>query len=249
MVTGPRSLAIVGITHARHAAGRPARRPGGGRSAPSPLPALRSRSQLLTSGRTAPIVARIRQLHLKQLAHAAAALPGPKLDIPLWASLRALDLAPRSAADESGGTPAATIPPDLQREIAALRALVAACLQRLGARMEDKLSAALAEARRAWDQADSVTIVDAELGRMLADARRKLAAAAGAGADRRPLAAVGLEGLIALEAACGLTTLAERRLSSVIRLRLRGQDEDLLPGGRPFLDLGAAFSEAARAWA
>jgi hypothetical protein len=52
-----------------------------------------------------------------------------------------------------------------------------------------------------------------------------------------------------LEAACGLTTLAERRLSSVIRLRLRSDDQELLPAGRPFLDLGAAISEAARVWA
>jgi hypothetical protein len=62
------------------------------------------------------------------------------------------------------------------------------------------------------------------------------------------VAAVALEGLLALEAACGLTTLAERRLSSLIRLRLRGRERDILPAGRPFLDLGAAFAEAARAW-
>ncbi len=141
------------------------------------------------------------------------------------------------------------MPADVLREIAGLRGLVSHCLQRLAARIEDKLGAALAEARRAWDQADSVTIVDADLGRTLGDARRKLGAAAAAtGPERRALAAVGLEGLLALEAACGLTTLAERRLSSVIRLRLRAQDEDLLPGGRPFLDLSAAFAEAARAW-
>jgi hypothetical protein len=197
----------------------------------------------LTSVGPAPIVARIRHRHLKELVRNAAALPGPKLDIPLWASIRAIDL----------GAAAAEPPPpvrqDVLREISALRALVASCLQRLADRIEEKLAAALAEARRAWDQADSVTIVDVDLGRALADARRKLGAAASAGPDRRALAAVALEGLLVLEAACGLTTLAERRLSSVIRLRLRGEDQELLPEGRPFLDLGAAFAEAARVWA
>jgi hypothetical protein len=32
-------------------------------------------------------------------------------------------------------------------------------------------------------------------------------------------------------------------------MRVRGADADLLPGGRPFLDVGAALAEAARAWA
>jgi hypothetical protein len=213
----------------------------------------------------APIVARIRPRHLSQLAGTAAALPGPKLDIPLWASLRAIDLAPTGKEDENAqqGQQQAQaqaqphdgrldVSPELRKEIAALRGVVAACLQRLAVRIEEKLASALAEARRAWDQADSITIVDAELGRALADARRKLGAAAAApGAVNRPYAAVALEGLLVLEAACGLTTLAERRLSSMIRLRLNApeQERDLLPGGRPFLDLGAAFTEAARAWA
>jgi hypothetical protein len=205
---------------------------------------------VLTWEGRAPIVARIRPRHLSQLAGTAAALPGPKLDIPLWASLRAIDLAPKATEGENARP---DISSELRREIAALRAVVAGCLQRLAVRIEEKLASALAEARRAWDQADSITIVDAELGRVLADARRKLGAAAAApGPLNRPYAAVALEGLLVLEAACGLTTLAERRLSSMIRLRLRAvaeQERDLLPGGRPFLDLGAAFTEAARAWA
>jgi hypothetical protein len=196
----------------------------------------------LTSAGPTPIVARIRHRHLKELVRTAAALPGPKLDIPLWASIRAIDLG------AAPGDPPAPPRQDVVREIAVLRGLVASCLSRLAQRIEERFSAALAEARRAWDQADSVTIVDVDLGRALADARRKLGAAAGAGPDRRALAAVALEGLLVLEAACGLTTLAERRLSSVIRLRLRDNDQELLPEGRPFLDLGAAISEAARVW-
>jgi hypothetical protein len=205
----------------------------------------------LTFARWAPIVARIRHRHLKQLVRTAAALPGPKLDIPLWASLRAIDLG--EAAEPAAEAP--RLRPEVRKEIATLRALVATCLHRLATRIEDKLAAGLAEARRAWDQADSITIVDADLGRALADARRKLGAAADrARSGDRALAAVALEGLLVLEAACGLTTLAERRLSSVIRMRMRSpgakeEEQDLLPGGRPFLDLGAAFAEAARAWA
>ena len=64
----------------------------------------------------------------------------------------------------------------------------------------------------------------------------------------QPQSAVALEGLIALEAACGLTALTEGRLSALIRLRVRTREDDLLPEGRPFLDLGAALAEAATAW-
>ena len=177
------------------------------------------------------------------------------MEVALWASLRAIDLGDAQTSTAAPGEADGVVtrlrselPEEVRREIAELRALVASCLQRLALRIEDKLAAALAEARRAWDQADSVTIVDAELGRALADARRKLGTTAARRVSDRSIAAVALEGLLALEAACGLTTLAERRLSSIIRLRLRGQDPDLLPGGRPFLDLGAAFTEAARAW-
>jgi hypothetical protein len=204
----------------------------------------------LTEGNGAPIVARIRYRHLKELARTAAALPGPKLEIPLWASLRAIDLgSPPARETAAEGTDLRNnLGPEVRQEIAQLRALVASCLRRLSVQIEAKLGPALEEARRAWDQADSVTVVDAELGRLLADARRKLGAAADAKRSTGAVAAVALEGLLALEAACGLTTLAERRLSSLIRLRLRGRERELLPAGRPFLDLGAAFSEAARSW-
>jgi hypothetical protein len=172
------------------------------------------------------------------------------MEIPLWAALRAIDLGAPTPTE--AGSPTAdlrnNLGPEVRQEIAQLRALVAACLQRLAAQIDIKLAPALEEARRAWDQADNLTVVDAELGRMLADARRKLGAAADASRSSGAVAAVALEGLLALEAACGLTTLAERRLSSLIRLRLRGRERDLLPAGKPFLDLGSAFAEAARAW-
>jgi hypothetical protein len=94
---------------------------------------------------------------------------------------------------------------------------------------------------------DALTVVDEELGVTLAKTRRTLVAAATAASPGGR--AVALEGLLALDTARGLVTLAERGLASLIRLRVRSQVEDLLPGGRPFLDLGAALAEAARAWA
>jgi hypothetical protein len=202
-----------------------------------------------------PIVGGILHRHLNQLVRTAAALPGPKVSVALWASLRAIDLGggapnptPPDQAPGLAGRWGSDLPDDVRQEIAGLRALVASCLQQLALRIEQHLGSALAEARRAWDQADSVTIVDAELGRMLADARRRLGGMADRRGVDRAIGAVAVEGLLALEAACGLTTLAERRLSSIIRLRLHGDDPELLPGGRPFLDLGAAFTEAAGAW-
>jgi hypothetical protein len=202
----------------------------------------------LTGENGTPIVARIRNRHLNELARAAAALPGSKLDIPLWASLRAIDLGSPPARDAAAPGLRSDLGPEVRAEIARLRALVAGCLQRLAEQIEYRLGPALEEAQRAWDQADSVSIVDVELGRQLAEARRQLGGAADGSRSTAAVAAVALEGLLALEAACGLTTLAERRLSSLIRLRLRGREREILPAGRPFLDLGAAFAEAARAW-
>jgi hypothetical protein len=184
----------------------------------------------LTGENGAPIVARIRHRHLNELARTAAALPGPKLEIPLWASLRAIDVGPTPSRDAApdGIDLRTNLGPEVREEVAQLRALVASCLQRLSVQIESKLGPALEGA--------------------LADARRRLGSAADAKRSTGTVGAVALEGLLALEAACGLTTLAERRLSSLIRLRLRGRERELLPAGRPFLDLGAAFAEAARAW-
>ena len=194
--------------------------------------------------------ATIRHSPLKQLVRSAASLPGSKLDVPLWQRLEPSWTAlPGTGAGEAARP--GELPAEARREIAGLRALVAGCLQRLAARIEETLAPALARALRAWDQVDSLTIVDRGLGFALADAERALTAAARAPHHPGPVRATALEGLLALEIARGLTSLCERRLSSLIRLRLHGEggDGDLLPGGRPFLDLGAALGEAARAWA
>jgi hypothetical protein len=159
------------------------------------------------------------------------------------------------------GAQAAAEPRAERAEILRLRALVAECLAALARRIDETLPAALAQARQAWDRVDDLTIIDPSLRAALGDARRWLAAAASDATG--PRGAVALEGLLALEAAFGLALLAERRLSALIRLRVRAhaqgqgegqgqgevESEDLLPSGRPFLDLGAALAEAAQAWA
>ena len=116
----------------------------------------------------------------------------------------------------------------------------------LGARLEVALPPVLVAPWRQWERIDDLTIVDEALASTLARTRRELVAATRGPARLR---AVAFEGLLALDAARGLTTLAERGLASLIRLRMRAGEEDLMPDGRPFLDLGAALGEAARAWA
>jgi hypothetical protein len=191
----------------------------------------------------------IRQRHLKQLVRTAASLPGPKLEIAPWSQLAAFGGDPSASEARAGRADPASRADAV--EIGRLRALVADALGALARRIDEMLPAALAHARKAWEQVDDLVIVDPPLRAALGDARRWLSAAA-ADAPRRQ-SAVALEGLMTLDAAYGLACLAERRLSALIRLRVRGnageRDDDLLPGGRPLLDLGAALAEAAAAWA
>jgi hypothetical protein len=197
----------------------------------------------------------IRYRHLKQLVQTAAALPGRKLEVALWNRLEpwSAGLPPKDGAGaldpSAGGAPespaAAEIPEATRGEIQRLRAVVGATLSRLARQTEEALGPALVRAQQSWDRSDDMTIIDPSLAAALAEARRELQAAAG-GADPTAVA-VALEGLLAVEAASGLAALAERRLPALIRLRVRARGE-LLPGGRPFLDLGAALHEAAQAW-
>jgi hypothetical protein len=128
-----------------------------------------------------------------------------------------------------------------------LRRSIGVVLAKLAARVDEALAAGLARAAQAWDQADSVSMIDTELDWEIAAARRRLAAAAHPSetAQRR---AVAVEGLLVVDAAVGLTRLCERRLASLLRLRLRSATPELLPAGRPFLDLGGALREVAEAW-
>jgi hypothetical protein len=128
-----------------------------------------------------------------------------------------------------------------------LRRPVGMLLARLATRAELELAAAMRRAHEAWEQADSLAVIDHALESDIAVMRRRLAAAAG---PKTTLArrAVALEGLLAIDAAVALVRLFERRLAGLLRLRLRSVTPELLPEGRPFLDLGRALHEAAEAW-
>lgn len=92
-----------------------------------------------------------------------------------------------------------------------------------------------------------MSIVDFDLELDVATLRRRLAAVAQTAAPPSERA-VAIEGLLILDVAIGLARLCERRMASLLRLRLRSPSQELMPGGRPFLDLGAALEEAAEAW-
>jgi hypothetical protein len=130
---------------------------------------------------------------------------------------------------------------------AGLRPAIAAVLAGLAHRAEPELAASLRRAREAWDQADSFAVIDAALEDEIAALRRRLVRGATADATA-PSRAIALEGLLAIDASVALVRLFERRLAALLRLRLRSATPDLLPEGRPFLDLGRALHEAAEAW-
>jgi hypothetical protein len=128
-----------------------------------------------------------------------------------------------------------------------LRPAIATVLQRLASRTEPALVACIRRSREEWDQADSLSIIDADLADEISALRRRLASGAQptSAAARR---AIALEGLVVLDASVALVRLFERRLAPLLRLRLRSATPDVLPGGRPFLDLGEALHEVAEAW-
>ena len=130
--------------------------------------------------------------------------------------------------------------------VSVVRARIADALGGLAARVEPALNEVLRRARRAWDQADALAVLDDPLRAELAGLRRWLARLAAPGRDA--VAASALEGLLALDAAVALIRLFERRLAALLRLQLRSGEPELLPRGRPFLDLAGALREAERAW-
>jgi hypothetical protein len=116
----------------------------------------------------------------------------------------------------------------------------------LATRTEPALQNALSRATNAWDQADAVSIVDDAFSARTDGLKAECWQAAASGQPGARAAAV--ESLLAFDAALGLVTLVERRLATLIRLHVAGGGE-LLPQGRPFLDVAAALTEAARGWA
>ena len=149
--------------------------------------------------------------------------------------------AARAAVEPSAG------PAPARPERDDLRPAIAALLKRLAARTEPALAACLERSREKWDQADALSVIDAEVAEEIAALRRKLTAGTepASSAGRR---AIALEGLLVVDATVALVRLFERRLAPLLRLRLRSTTPDLLPDGRPFLDLGQALHEVAEAW-
>lgn len=198
---------------------------------------------------------------LTRLISDAAALPGApgaELVVPL---------APRGGDRRGKKTRAEAVPLPL------LKIRVQELLAELARRVSAALPETLTQASRAWDQVDALRLLDKAVHdehRALLLAAQKLQA--DESVERR---ALGLEAQLTLDAAVDLVALVERRLATLVRLRLREalpppSDADpvdpdaaidatpdldrralaaLLPEGRPFLDLGAALAETARRWA
>lgn len=128
-----------------------------------------------------------------------------------------------------------------------LRPAVASVLARVARRADPALIASLERAQVAWDQADSFSVLDEDLEAEVAAVRRRLSASAGA-AESPARRAIALEGLLAVDGCVALVRLFERRLAALLRLRRRSVTPELLPEGRPFLDLGRALHEVVEAW-
>jgi hypothetical protein len=128
-----------------------------------------------------------------------------------------------------------------------LRPVIASLLARVARRVEPALTAVLERASAAWDQADAFSVIDDDVEVEIVATRRRLTASAGVDAPAATRA-IALEGLLAVDASIALVRLFERRLAALLRLRLRSATPELLPEGRPFLDLGRALREVAEAW-
>lgn len=180
-------------------------------------------------------------------ASALPGAPGAELVVPL---------APRRGDRRGEKARAAAVPVHL------LKLRVHELLAELARRVEATLPQTLAQAHGAWDQVDALRLLDKAVHdehQSLLVASRRLQAH-----DSPEQRALGLEAQLTLDAAVDLVSLVERRLATLVRLRLRTAthatstsesdvdhhvSETLLPAGRPFLDLGAALAETARRWA
>jgi hypothetical protein len=204
----------------------------------------------LTPRISARIVAAIRLHALRDLVETARGLP-------LVAEPEQVSFEAAGVLANAEGLAGTTAPGQADAEVSPrgpaprgrdeLRPAVASLLARMARRADESLAATLKRATEAWDQADAFAVIDIDLEGEIMVMRRRLAGAAKSapGAARR---AVALEGILALDAAVALVRVFERRLATLLRLRLRSETPDLLPDGRPFLDLGRALREVAEAW-
>jgi hypothetical protein len=127
-----------------------------------------------------------------------------------------------------------------------LRQRIGIAIAELGKRLMEELPRTLERAMTAWDQVDALVVIDPAMRRELGLLRR--GALALEASEDAPTRAIGLESRLVLDAATGLTSLFERRLAQLVRVRLHSDDPSLLIDGRPFVDLGAALVETARRW-
>ena len=113
--------------------------------------------------------------------------------------------------------------------------------------IESRLPEALRSAPWAWENTGSMALLNEEALEMLMQARQDLRHAVLHGEPA--VVALATEGLWALRISFSVISLLQTRLPSLIRLRTRMEDQDLMPDGRPFLDLAPALSELGRRWA
>ena len=165
------------------------------------------------------------------------------------------DASPRRSTDRRAPRlPARTI------SLFELKTRVRELIAELARRVDASLPETLAQAHGAWDQVDACKLVDKAVDDEVRElVRHAMKLELDDAPERR---ALGLEARLTIDAAVGLCSLVERRLATLVRLRLRditpeNTDEEpdpatlaarLLPEGRPFLDLGAALHETARRW-
>lgn len=174
---------------------------------------------------------------LEQLLAATRGLPGERRPGPQFSWLSTEHWAHAAPLD----------PEPSESQVRALRKRLSLLLTTLSQRVQPALADALRQASVAWDSFDTVAVLDAGL-RTEAQALATQAIALERSSQPAHRAA-GLELRIALTSALGLIDLCERRLATLVRLRVSSPQRTLLPGGRPFIDIAAALAEAARSWA
>lgn len=128
-----------------------------------------------------------------------------------------------------------------------MRRRLGALLKDLATALEPALLQAMQHASNSWDQVDALSVLDVSLRQRIAMERQGWQALS---AHPEPsVGAAAAEAVLTIDAAVGLVTLMERRLATLVRLRLRSSDPSLLDNNRPFLDVAAALEAAGRAWA
>ncbi|MEW5850899.1 MAG: hypothetical protein AB2A00_19085 [Myxococcota bacterium] len=168
---------------------------------------------------------------LTRLRDTARSLPGEKAPLPPVVG----PLADDGPADAQSPV-----------DVPALRRRVHALIKDLAAALEPALKVSLEQAARSWDQADALTVLDGDLRNRAVELR--LHCQTLCQHPEPTVAAVALEAMLTVDAVVGLVALLERRLATLVRLRLRSEQPELLEQGRPFLDVAAALEQAGRAW-